>query len=151
MVRTENVWHLAVTGVKTGTEYGFRIHGEFANPNKLMLDPYAKAVNGKPDLSSEESCSWFLLSDNRDNAHLAPRAVVISEDFNWENDTLPNTPWAETIVYELHVKGFSQLNEKIPCGVAWYLYWISTSCEFGVFERIRRNCGGVAACKFPYK
>lgn len=117
MVRTENVWHLAVTGVKTGTEYGFRIHGEHANPNKLMLDPYAKAVNGKPDLSSEESCSWFLLSDNRDNEHLAPRAVVISEDFNWENDTSPNTPWAETIVYELHVKGFSQLNEKIPAAL----------------------------------
>lgn len=117
MVRTENVWHLAVTGVKTGMEYGFRIHGEFANPNKLMLDPYAKAVNGKPDLSSEESRSWFLLSDNRDNAHLAPRAVVISEDFNWEDDTSPNTSWAETIVYELHVKGFSQLNEKIPAAL----------------------------------
>ena len=117
MVRTENVWHLAVTGVKTGTEYGFRIHGEYANPNKLMLDPYAKAVNGKPDLSSEESRSWFLLSDNRDNAHLAPRAVVISEDFDWENDFAPNTPWAETIVYELHVKGFSQLNEKIPAAL----------------------------------
>ncbi len=117
MVRTENVWHLAVTGVKTGTEYAFRIHGEFANPQKLILDPYAKAVNGKPDLSSEESRSWFLLSDNRDNAHLAPRAVVISEDFNWENDTSPNTPWAETIVYELHVKGFSQLNEKIPAAL----------------------------------
>ena len=114
MVRTENVWHLAVTGVKTGMEYGFRIHGEFANPNKLMLDPYAKAVNGKPDLSSEESRSWFLMNDHRDNAHIAPRAVIISEDFDWENETAPNTPWAETIVYELHVKGFSQLNDKIP-------------------------------------
>lgn len=59
MVRTENMWHLAVTGVKTGTEYGFRIHGEFANPQKLILDPYAKAVNGKPDLTTEESRSWF--------------------------------------------------------------------------------------------
>ena len=117
MVRTENVWHLAVTGVKTGMEYGFRIHGEFANPNKLMLDPYAKAVNGKPDLSSEESRSWFLLSDNRDNAHLAPRAVIISEEFDWEDDTSPNTSWAKTIVYELHVKGFSQLNEKIPAAL----------------------------------
>ena len=114
MVRTNNVWHLAVSGVAIGTEYGFRIHGEHANPNKLMLDPYAKAVNGKPDLSSEESRSWFLLSDNRDNAHLAPRAVIISEDFDWKNDTAPNTSWAETIVYELHVKGFSQLNDKIP-------------------------------------
>ena len=114
MVRTNNVWHLAVAGVAIGTEYGFRIHGEHANPNKLMLDPYAKAVNGKPDLTTEESRSWFLMNDHRDNAHIAPRAVIISEDFDWENDSAPNTPWAETIVYELHVKGFSQLNDKIP-------------------------------------
>lgn len=114
MVRTNNVWHLAVLGVEVGTEYGFRIHGEHANPNKLMLDPYAKAVNGKPDLTTEESRSWFLMNDHRDNAHIAPRAVIISEDFDWENDTAPNTPWAKTIVYELHVKGFSQLNDKIP-------------------------------------
>ena len=114
MVRTNNVWHLAVVGVEVGTEYGFRIHGEYANPNKLMLDPYAKAVDGKPDLTTEESRSWFLMNDHRDNAHIAPRAVIISEDFDWENDTAPNTPWAETIVYELHLKGFSQLNDKIP-------------------------------------
>ena len=114
MVRTNNVWHLAVSGVGVGTEYGFRIHGEYANPNKLMLDLYAKAVNSKPDLSTEESRSWFLMNDHRDNAHIAPRAVIISEDFDWENETAPNTPWAETIVYELHVKGFSQLNDKIP-------------------------------------
>lgn len=114
MVRTNNVWHLAVAGAEVGTEYGFRIHGEHANPNKLMLDPYAKAVNGKPDLTTEENRSWFLMNDHRDNAHIAPRAVIISEDFDWENETAPNTPWAETIVYELHVKGFSQLNDKIP-------------------------------------
>ncbi|EHO48144.1 glycogen debranching protein GlgX [Haemophilus sp. oral taxon 851] len=114
MARTNNVWHLAVAGAEVGAEYGFRIHGEHANPNKLMLDPYAKAVNGKPDLTTEESRSWFLMNDNRDNAHIAPRAVIISEDFDWENETAPNTPWAETIVYELHVKGFSQLNDKIP-------------------------------------
>ena len=114
MVRTNNVWNLAVAGVEIGTEYGFRIHGEHANPNKLMLDPYAKAVNGKPDLTTEESRSWFLMNDHRDNAHIAPRAEIISEDFDWENETAPNTPWTETIVYELHVKGFSQLNDKIP-------------------------------------
>lgn len=114
MVRTNNVWHLAVAGAEVGTEYGFRIHGEHANPNKLMLDPYAKAVNGKPDLTTEENRSWFLMNDHRDNAHIAPRVVIISEDFDWENDSAPNTPWAETIMYELHVKGFSQLNDKIP-------------------------------------
>ncbi|WP_288234380.1 glycogen debranching protein GlgX [uncultured Haemophilus sp.] len=117
MVRTNNTWHLAVEGVQVGTQYGFRIYGEFANPQKLMLDPYAKAVSGKPDLSTEESSAWFLLSDHRDNAHLAPRAVVISEEFDWENDQAPQTPWAETIVYELHVKGFSQLNEQIPAAL----------------------------------
>lgn len=114
MVRTNNIWHLAVAGVAIGAEYGLRIYGEHANPNKLMLDPYAKAVNGKPDLTTEESRSWFLMNDHRDNAHIAPRAVIISEDFDWENETAPNTPWPETIVYELHVKGFSQLNDKIP-------------------------------------
>ncbi|OOF36979.1 glycogen debranching protein GlgX [Rodentibacter heidelbergensis] len=114
MVRTENVWHLAVTGVAVGTEYGFRIYGEHANPQKLMLDPYAKAVSGKPDLSSEESREWFLLSDPRDNALLAPRAVIIDEDFDWTQDKKPIIPWGESIVYELHVKGFSQLNEQIP-------------------------------------
>lgn len=114
MVRTNNVWHLAIAGAEVGTEYGFLIHGEHANPNKLMLDPYVKAVNGKPDLTTEESRSWFLMNDHRDNAHIAPRAVIISEYFDWENETAPNTPWAETIVYELHVKGFSQLNDKIP-------------------------------------
>ncbi len=114
MVRTNNIWHLAVAGVAIGAEYGFRIHGEHANPNKLMLDPYAKAVNGKPDLTTEENRSWFFMNDHRDNAHIAPRAVIISEDFDWENETVPNTSWAETIVYELHVKGFSQLNDKIP-------------------------------------
>ena len=114
MVRTNNIWHLAVEGIDVGTEYGFRIHGEYANPNKLMLDLYAKAVNGKPDLTTEESRSWFLMNDHRNNAHIAPRAVIISENFDWENETAPNTPWAETIVYELHVKGFSQLNDKIP-------------------------------------
>ncbi|MBF0752533.1 MULTISPECIES: glycogen debranching protein GlgX [unclassified Pasteurella] len=114
MIRTENVWHLAVTGVQIGTEYGFRIYGGQANPQKLMLDPYAKAVSRKPDLSCEERREWFLLSDSRDNAHLAPRAVIIEEDFDWGGDKKPMIPWSETIVYELHVKGFSQLNERIP-------------------------------------
>ncbi len=117
MVCSENIWHLAVTGVQVGTEYGFRIHGEFANPQKLMLDPYAKAISGKPDLSSKENRAWFLLSDDRDNAHLAPRAVIIAEDFDWHGDVTLNTPWAQTIVYELHVKGFSRLNEKIPAAL----------------------------------
>ena len=92
MVRTDNIWHLALLGVKTGTEYGFRIHGESANPQKLMLDPYAKAVNGKPDLSTPEAKSWFLLNDPRDNVALAPKAVVVETQFDWTGDCAPNIP-----------------------------------------------------------
>ncbi|NBH75287.1 glycogen debranching protein GlgX [Rodentibacter pneumotropicus] len=114
MACTDNIWHLAVIGVRNGTEYGFRIHGPHSNPQKLMLDPYAKAVSHKPDLSCVEKQQWFLLSDHRDNAHIAPRAVIIEDDFDWNGDQKPHIPWAETIVYELHVKGFSRLNEKIP-------------------------------------
>lgn len=136
MVRTNNVWHLAVSGVAIGTEYGFRIHGEHANPNKLMLDPYAKAVHGKPDLSTEESRSWFLMNDHRDNAHIAPRAVIISEDFDWENETAPNTPWAETIVYELHVKGFSQLNDKIPAELRGTYAGLSNPINLAYFKEL---------------
>lgn len=114
MVCTNNIWHLAVLGVKTGTEYGFRIHGESANPQKLMLDPYAKAVNGKPDLSTPEAKSWFLLNDPRDNVALAPKAVVVEIQFDWTGDCASNIPWANSIIYELHVKGFSKLNTNIP-------------------------------------
>ncbi|MBN6709712.1 glycogen debranching protein GlgX [Haemophilus haemoglobinophilus] len=120
MYCTENVWHIWLSGLDYGTEYGFRIYGKegsLSNPNKLMLDPYARAVTGKPDLSSEENRSWFLLNDGRDNGHLAPKALITSSSFDWENDIPPQTPWAESIIYELHVKGFTQLREDIPAEI----------------------------------
>ncbi|AHN72292.1 hypothetical protein CF65_02088 [Aggregatibacter actinomycetemcomitans HK1651] len=119
MVNSDNVWHLALSGVANGTQYGFRITSKndrtlTANPQKLMLDPYAKAVVGKPDLSSPETQAWFLLSDERDNARYAPKAVVVDRAFDWQSDKAPNTPWTETIVYELSVKGFTKLQTELP-------------------------------------
>ncbi|MDP8162622.1 glycogen debranching protein GlgX [Pasteurella skyensis] len=115
MYRTEDIWHIWLADVSCGMKYGYRIYGsESSNPNKLILDPYAKAVVGKPDLSSIESRSWFLLSDYRDNAHLAPKGVVLEDKFEWEEDKSPNTNWAETIIYEVHIKGFTQLREDLP-------------------------------------
>ena len=120
------IWHCWIEGVAVGTQYGYRVYlkndeksdrtlaHQKSNPQKLMLDPYAKAVVGKPDLSSAAKREWFLLTDERDNAHLAPKAVIIDEDFDWENDERPQTPWPETILYELHVKGFSKLREDLP-------------------------------------
>ena len=115
---SENIWHIALSGVAHGMQYGFRITAEndrtLANPNKLMLDPYAKAVVGKPDLSSAEVRSIFQLNDPRDNAEFAPKGQIIETTFDWQNDKAPKTLWAETVIYELSVKGFSQLRTDIP-------------------------------------
>ena len=118
MSRTDNIWHVAIEGVELNDEYAFRITGKndrtLANPQKLMLDPYAKAVTHKPDLSSLEARSIFLLNDERDNAAVAPKGRIVDEHFDWSGDCKPSIPWAQTIVYELNVKGFSQLNSCIP-------------------------------------
>lgn len=118
MSRTDNIWHVAIEGVELNDEYAFRITGKndrtLANPQKLMLDPYAKAVSHKPDLSSPEARSIFLLNDERDNAAVAPKGRIVDEHFDWSGDCKPSIPWAQTIVYELNVKGFSQLNSRIP-------------------------------------
>ena len=118
MSRTNDIWHVAIKGVELNDEYAFRITGKndrtLANPQKLMLDPYAKAVTHKPDLSSPEARSIFLLNDGRDNAAVAPKGRMVDESFDWNGDCKPSIPWAQTIVYELNVKGFSQLNSRIP-------------------------------------
>ena len=118
MSRTNDIWHVAIKGVELNDEYAFRITGKndrtLANPQKLMLDPYAKAVTHKPDLSSPEARSIFLLNDERDNAAVAPKGRIVDEHFDWSGDCKPSIPWAQTIVYELNVKGFSQLNYRIP-------------------------------------
>ena len=121
MSQSNDIWHLAMEGVELNDEYAFRITGKndgtLANPQKLMLDPYAKAVSHKPDLSSPEARSIFLLSDERDNAAVAPKGRIIDETFDWTGDCKPSIPWAQTIVYELNIKGFSQLNSRIPVDI----------------------------------
>lgn len=87
MSRTDDIWHVAIEGVELNDEYAFRITGKndrtLANPQKLMLDPYAKAVTHKPDLSSPEARSIFLLNDERDNATVAPKGRIVDEHFDW--------------------------------------------------------------------
>ncbi|NEO31466.1 MAG: glycogen debranching protein GlgX [Symploca sp. SIO3C6] len=121
------VWHGYVPGVAPGQLYGFRVHGPYApseghrfNPTKLLIDPYAKALDGDigygPEIYGyawnhpEEDLSWSHLDDS----HLIPKAVVIDDSFDWEDDQLLQTPAHETIIYETHVKGFTKLNPDIP-------------------------------------
>lgn len=121
------VWHGYVPGVGPGQRYGYRVHGPYDpqnghrfNPNKLLIDPYAKALDGDigngPELfgysweAEEEDLSFSEL----DSAHLMPKCVVIDQSFDWGNDQLLKTPWHETIIYETHVKGFTKLHPDIP-------------------------------------
>ena len=126
MIKTDEIWHLFVVGLKAGTQYGYRVIGDvnekkgyLFNPNKLLGDPYANCIIGQPDLSSDEAVKWFHWNDPRDNAHLAPKSVVVARNtFDWEGDYKPFTPWEKTIIYETHVKGFSKLNPNVPTEIA---------------------------------
>ena len=127
--QTDHVWHTLLAGVGPGLLYGFRVYGKWApregqlfNPNKLLLDPYAKAINGTIEWHnsmfgypvSEADPERYLRMDERDSAPYANKAVIVDPSFDWAGDLLPETPMHETVIYELHVKGMTALNPLIP-------------------------------------
>jgi glycogen operon protein len=124
--QTDMVWHGYLPDVHPGQLYGYRVHGRYApqlghrfNPHKLVMDPYAKVVGratrwhdslfGFQTASGDDSTF-----DNRDSAPYAPLAAVVDTAFTWGEDRRLRTPWHETLIYELHVKGFTQLNALVP-------------------------------------
>ncbi|MDQ1356266.1 MAG: isoamylase, partial [Acidimicrobiaceae bacterium] len=118
-------WHGYVPDVLPGQRYGYRVHGPYdpdkglrCRPSKLLIDPYAKALDGGVDWDESLFEYHFGKPDDLDNdddsaAHV-PKAVVINPYFEWENDRHPRTPWHETVLYEVHVKGFTKNNPRIP-------------------------------------
>ena len=124
--QTDQVWHGYLPDARPGWLYGFRVDGPYNpaegarfNPRKLLLDPYGKAVFGKVDWSDE--VFGYRVgeandddADSRDSARFMPKSVVIENAFSWGDDKRPRTPWSETIIYEVHLKGFTALNERIP-------------------------------------
>jgi len=121
------VWHGYLPGIGPGQRYGFRVHGPFApeeghrfNPNKLLIDPYAKALDGEIGYGEEifgypwDDPEKDLALSESDDAHLIPKAVVVDESFDWEEDELLQRQAHETIIYETHVRGFTKLNPDIP-------------------------------------
>jgi isoamylase len=125
---TLHVWHVYVPGLRPGQRYGWRVHGPFCpdkghrfNPSKLLLDPYARALDGALDLRGpvygyprDRPPADDLVLDTRDDAAHVPRAVVVDDAFDWGDDRPPSVPWHETILYELHVKGFTRLHPGVP-------------------------------------
>jgi isoamylase len=117
-------WHGYLPNVSPGQRYGFRVHGPYepsaghrCNPNKLLLDPYAKAVEGEvhwdPAVFGYPLGGDDLTMDERDSAPFVPKAVVTNPFFDWGVDRPPRTPWHETVVYETHVKGFTKLHPDV--------------------------------------
>jgi isoamylase len=125
--RTNQKWHCYLPYGRLGQLYGYRVYGPYDpegghrfNPNKLLLDPYAKATVGHLDwsyphfgyrLGAEEEDLSF---DERDNAAGMPKCRVVETAFTWGDDRPPRIPWHDTIIYETHVKGFTQRHPNIP-------------------------------------
>ncbi len=125
--QTDDVWHVYLPNLKPGQVYGYRVYGPYKpeqglrfNPNKLLIDPYAKALSGT--VKWNDTLFGYpighpdadLALDKRDSAPFVPRSMVIDPFFPWGDDRRPATPLHCSVIYELHVKGFTQLHPEVP-------------------------------------
>ena len=120
----QGVFFGRIPGVPVGSHYGFRVHGEWSpragmrfNPNKLLLDPYARRIGGH--LHEHPAIYDYELEDSAklselDSAPYVPHSIVTDSEFDWQGDARLNTPWSETVIYEAHVKGLTQLHPTVP-------------------------------------
>ncbi|PYV89963.1 MAG: glycogen debranching enzyme GlgX [Acidobacteria bacterium] len=125
--QTDLVWHGYLPDILPGQLYGCRVHGPYEpslghrfNPNKVVLDPYAKAIGRSIQWRNEMygyrigDSDGDLSMDDRDNAAYAPLAALVNTAFAWGNDRHPRIPWHKTVIYEVHVKGFTKLHPRVP-------------------------------------
>lgn len=125
--RTHYIWHVYLPNISHGQFYGYRVHGPYEpqsglrfNPNKLLIDPYAKSITGP--VNWHNSVFGFDLDDEAkdlsfsttDSAPYIPKSVVINQNFDWQGDRKPDIPLHQSIIYEMHVKGFTKLCLAIP-------------------------------------
>ncbi len=125
--RTDQVWHVYIPGLWPAQHYGYRVHGPYEpsvghrfNPNKLVMDPYAKAIASP--IQWDDSMFGYrvgdpdadLSFDERDNAGYMPKCIVVDQAFTWGGDQLLHTAWDKTIIYEVHVRGFTAQHPEVP-------------------------------------
>ncbi|MBB3911766.1 glycogen debranching protein GlgX [Sphingomonas desiccabilis] len=123
---TDEVWHGYLPEARPGLLYGYRAYGRYApeeghrfNPNKLLLDPYAKQLHGEVRWTDAlhgyqvRSRREDLSFDRRDSAPAMPKGVVVDTHFDWSGDIRPNTPWSDTVIYEAHAKGLTKLFDEV--------------------------------------
>ena len=133
--RGAGVWHVRVDGVAAGDRYGYRVHGPWDpwhghrfNPHKLLLDPYARAIDGSLHLddavfghvvdgggdTDDTDDTDDTVRDGRDSAPFVPRSVVVAGGFDWQGDAPPRVPWSDTVLYEAHVRGLTVRHPDVP-------------------------------------
>jgi len=125
--RTDQVWHAYLPGIRPGALYAYRVNGPYEpaqghrfNPAKALLDPYAKAIAGT--LEWNDAFFGYRIGNSagdakphdRDSGPYLPKSVVVDPAFDWEGDRPLLTRWSRTVIYELHVKGFTKLNPDVP-------------------------------------
>jgi isoamylase len=122
-------WHCYLPDIGPGQRYGYRVHGPYEparglrfNPAKLLIDPYAKAIDGVVDWAHDANVYPYVPTgspeddlelDDEDDAAAIPKAVVTDDAFLWEGDRPPRVPFADTVIYETHVKGFTMLHPDV--------------------------------------
>ncbi len=126
--QTAHNWHCYLPGVGPGQRYGYRVHGPYApdeghrfNPVKLLIDPYAKAIDGNVrwdaanvlPYTPDDTPDADLEPDDEDDAEAIPKSVVVDQGFDWEGDIRPRTPWNETVIYETHVRGYTKRHPAV--------------------------------------
>ncbi len=125
--QTHQIWHAYLPGIGPGQLYGYRVYGPFApeaghrfNPNKLLLDPYAKAVSGT--VNWDDAIFGYIIGheamdlsfSEADSGPFVPKAVVVDPRFDWGDDKAPQTPLHNSVIYEMHVKGFTAQHPAVP-------------------------------------
>ena len=122
---TDLVWHGFVPRVGPGARYGFRVHGAYDadqglrhNHNKLLLDPYARAISGAVRWGPEVFGYLWGEGDDKvsklDSAQHMPHSVVVDDGFDWSGEQRPDVAWSDTVIYETHVRGFTMRNPEVP-------------------------------------
>jgi len=124
---TDQIWHCYLPDARPGILYGYRVYGPYEpdkghrfNPAKLLLDPYAKAITGTVKWGDElfgyvvGNPDADISKDERDSADNMPKGVVIDQSYDWEGDRPPSIPWHKTLIYELHVRGFTKQRTDVP-------------------------------------
>jgi isoamylase len=126
--QSDAVWHIYLPGIAPGQRYGYRVHGPYDpaaghrfNPHKLLLDPYAKTIDRAPQWNDTllgyeagGGADADLKMDRRDSAAAMPKSVVVDDTYDWGTDRQLRVPWNETVIYEVHVKGFTWRHPEVP-------------------------------------